>query len=361
MDPTILLCLGLIHIAGMAMMIVICWCSHAMKERQKIHFTVVFSAILLLIAIQTVILFLDGWPHVCRPLRGALYFLNFLMVPLIPLLFAEAMSGFQQSRIFFMIYGIYGLFLLLSSSSGLIYDLSGETSHRYGQGYWVFLIVHFVFACHLIRETARFWTVYRNSSRVIAGCLLVFLLTGNCLQVVLSTAFLSWVCVCFSSVLFFIYCADIWTQVDALTGLLNHSTYLRKIEDLSPGTYLILFDVDRFKAINDTFGHLVGDQCLIHIAKIIRTVYSPFGSCYRIGGDEFAAIVSRKNFNPQEKEVKFRHFISQLCQAVIGMTTVSVGCARYEAGMTVQELINQADQNMYRQKKAQSDSLSIDH
>ena len=50
---------------------------------------------------------------------------------------------------------------------------------------------------------------------------------------------------------------------------------------------LIVFDLDNFKYINDTYGHQAGDQCLKVIAECLKKAYSRYGNCYRIGGDEF--------------------------------------------------------------------------
>ena len=53
---------------------------------------------------------------------------------------------------------------------------------------------------------------------------------------------------------------------------------------------VFLFDVDAFKAINDTYGHQYGDECLHTIAAAIRETFSSVGLCYRIGGDEFCVL-----------------------------------------------------------------------
>lgn len=57
------------------------------------------------------------------------------------------------------------------------------------------------------------------------------------------------------------------------------------------GGYLCLFDVDKFKNINDTFGHLLGDEVLMKVVKILKSqIPVDKGKVYRFGGDEFAVI-----------------------------------------------------------------------
>ena len=64
---------------------------------------------------------------------------------------------------------------------------------------------------------------------------------------------------------------------------------------------LIIFDVNYFKVINDTYGHSFGDEILKVIGKIIKKTYSQYGRCYRIGGDEFAVIIEEEGFSDIEK------------------------------------------------------------
>ncbi len=56
---------------------------------------------------------------------------------------------------------------------------------------------------------------------------------------------------------------------------------------------LIVFDVNDFKLINDTYGHSEGDRILTEVAKILKEYYQEYGRVYRIGGDEFAAIIEK--------------------------------------------------------------------
>ena len=83
---------------------------------------------------------------------------------------------------------------------------------------------------------------------------------------------------------------------DALTGIYNRTAYNKHVSDISEsnivsGLGIILFDVDDFKMINDTQGHLAGDAALKLVAETLTLVFPhPQNSVYRIGGDEFAVI-----------------------------------------------------------------------
>jgi len=87
--------------------------------------------------------------------------------------------------------------------------------------------------------------------------------------------------------------------IDDLTGLNNRTAYNKHVSEIekkneTKGLGIMVFDVDNFKEINDTKGHLAGDSVLKHVAKALLTVFSSSQySVYRIGGDEFA-VLSKK-------------------------------------------------------------------
>jgi diguanylate cyclase (GGDEF)-like protein len=84
-------------------------------------------------------------------------------------------------------------------------------------------------------------------------------------------------------------------RTDSLTGLLNRRAFER-LDILREGDGLLIADIDRFKPINDTFGHQTGDKVLRHAANIMREAMTAYGSTeiYRIGGEEFAIVVQAR-------------------------------------------------------------------
>lgn len=86
---------------------------------------------------------------------------------------------------------------------------------------------------------------------------MIFLLIETIIQVTLPDLHVTWLCVTLLSVLYFIYCSEMWNQLDALTGLLNQNSYLNRTAEMRRhGGVLVVFDVDDFKQINDRYGHL---------------------------------------------------------------------------------------------------------
>ena len=96
--------------------------------------------------------------------------------------------------------------------------------------------------------------------------------------------------------MFIVYYSDLSLKVDALTLLLNRKSYEHRLKKLDYKTAIIIFDANDFKSINDTYGHQHGDKILQIIANTIVETYGKYAHCYRIGGDEFCAILKNGMF-----------------------------------------------------------------
>ena len=146
------------------------------------------------------------------------------------------------------------------------------------------------------------------------------------------------------------------SQVDGLTGLYNAVTTKEHIiknintNDQDKVDAMILMDCDEFKEINDTFGHLVGDQILEHIAKNLELIFRNADIIGRMGGDEFCIYI--KDITSIDFiEVKYQQ-LSNLINEGIGDVNVSVsmGVALLDKKKTYEDLFKQADDALYQAK-----------
>jgi diguanylate cyclase (GGDEF)-like protein len=125
---------------------------------------------------------------------------------------------------------------------------------------------------------------------------------------------------------------------------------------------LLLFDCDHFKAINDTYGHQVGDKVLQAIASALHEALRAADRLYRLGGDEFATILPDADAHRAEAVAErcIEHVLGQDFRQ-FGMsepTTISIGIALSEGeGMTLHELLRRADLAMYTSKRPGSRKL----
>ncbi|GAA1481254.1 GGDEF domain-containing protein [Gordonia sinesedis] len=153
-------------------------------------------------------------------------------------------------------------------------------------------------------------------------------------------------------------------QQDPLTGLYNRrSLYELAVTELRRRKSAVLvaavIDVDRFKGINDRYGHSVGDAVIIAVSRHLTTVIGPTDLLGRIGGDEFAVIAFRDSLDEVPIFADRLHDV----QDAIGYTyTLSIGVASQlpaHSMSTLDVLLRRADAAMYRAKTSGGGRLHL--
>ncbi len=143
---------------------------------------------------------------------------------------------------------------------------------------------------------------------------------------------------------------------DALTGLLNRQAFehlKEKLKEATKPVTFMLLDVDVFKAINDNYGHEMGDQALIKVANLLEENFRKDDYVIRIGGDEFAVIMEKAGSDEKEtisSKIEKINEILQNPQDDFPKYSLSVGVAFSEQGYK-DELFRQADEALYCTKK----------
>ena len=145
---------------------------------------------------------------------------------------------------------------------------------------------------------------------------------------------------------------------DGLTKLYNRGTLDDKLEELAKSNKMnniVMIDCDNFKAINDNFGHRVGDQALVEIALLIQREFGE--DCFRYGGDEFVIITT---FTISTVIDSIKQINSELKQ-LFGRVPVSISAGIYqlETGTSVENIISCADKALYIAKNTKKGSTFI--
>jgi len=157
---------------------------------------------------------------------------------------------------------------------------------------------------------------------------------------------------------------------DGLTGLANRRSFdevLRKATEEFDAPCLLMCDIDHFKRLNDTWGHLIGDQVIRFIAATLRQ-YAPEGATVaRYGGEEFAIIFPSSDANRAlsaassiHQAVRSRQLTRRSTNEVIGAVTISIGIAQHRNGERAQDLIERADACLYASKRGGRDRITTD-
>jgi diguanylate cyclase (GGDEF)-like protein len=142
----------------------------------------------------------------------------------------------------------------------------------------------------------------------------------------------------------------------ALEKDLNEILKVGKSKDLDLA--LIVLDLDHFKEINDTYGHLVGDFILKKVVEIVKRIIRKEYKIYRIGGDEFAIFMNRTNIKGAEKVTnRIMETISKTKMKYkdnLIKVTVSIGITMHKKGDTIETILKRADKAVFEAKKNQN-------
>ena len=158
-------------------------------------------------------------------------------------------------------------------------------------------------------------------------------------------------------------------QLDPLTGLYNKRTCMEKIRSLIAENADTMFticmiDLDNFKTLNDTYGHLFGDRVLMVVADTMREVLGNRGIAGRFGGDEFFIVIDSALDEQEVRQILFtirkniRWFFENSEDQIL--VTLSVGAAAYpKDGQTLDQLMAMADRALYIAKEKGKDRYII--
>lgn len=157
-------------------------------------------------------------------------------------------------------------------------------------------------------------------------------------------------------------------ETDAMTGLLNRQAGIEKIKhclDNKKKGMLCLFDVDKFKSVNDNFGHQAGDDVILAVAETMRKAFRENDILLRLGGDEFIVYVSGVSTEEIGMQVisRFFEFLNKVKLEKIPdyKISISLGAAFYkgEESVSVDELYSRADSSTYQSKHIEGKSFTF--
>ncbi len=154
-------------------------------------------------------------------------------------------------------------------------------------------------------------------------------------------------------------------MTDPLTGLNNRRAFDRIISEVIDGGTtsvhshsLLMLDVDHFKRVNDTYGHVFGDKVLRSIAHVLQSKVKGADSVARFGGEEFAVLLPKTGAKGAEvvaeqiREAVEKGRIRDPGKGIeVGKITISIGVALYRVGDTAESFIERADRALYQSKK----------
>ena len=160
------------------------------------------------------------------------------------------------------------------------------------------------------------------------------------------------------------------SNIDPLTKLYNKRALLKDIENIlnygkekSLNLSLIIFDLDDFKLVNDTYGHIAGDKTLIYVGKVLKNALRSEVKTYRFGGEEFVILLNRietsEAKNIAERILKTIEESKLIYKNNTIQITISGGITAHIANDSPDSIIERADKALYKAKRLGKNRIEI--
>lgn len=154
---------------------------------------------------------------------------------------------------------------------------------------------------------------------------------------------------------------------DVLTGTFNRNVFHELTDEtealtagLATGCVVAMYDIDKFKSVNDTYGHASGDKVLIAVSETFRTHLMPGEYLIRWGGEEFVLLLHGELAGSRERLEQMRRAVEDMTLSE-GKITVSIGATDYQSGESYQEAVGRADQALYVAKNSGRNQVKLWH
>ena len=240
--------------------------------------------------------------------------------------------------------------------TGIIFDISKENVYTRGPMnfiLYIFVFVYYIESIYTVHKAkydsilVEFFPIYY----FIIPCMIGTMIQGFFFGV--STI---WLCVAIAFIIVYIEIQISISFIDNLSGLYNRkymNHYLNKLQNDKPKhVYGFLMDINDFKAINDTYGHLKGDYALIQFGKILQHSIDKDSVAIRMGGDEFVIFAKLKSDEEAlalKKQIKYNVRQFNLKSKEPFHLSFSIGIAKYN-GKNIDAFLSAMDDSMYEAK-----------
>lgn len=288
-------------------------------------------------------------------------FLEQTLVPIMPVLFSKYIfetklkkNIFRSAIVKFLeAYVVLETVFLFWGEKIFIVDSSNTYYHA--ELYHIYTMAFIITAIYMQINALEFSKTYQNENLIQLIIIGLFSTVGISIQFINPEIKTCWLTIAIVGCFYYIYYNGTIQFIDRLTGLLNQRSYYAFLENNTDTDFiLIICDVNNFKNINDQLGHIVGDQILSEIGKLLKNEYGKYGKCYRIGGDEFAIIIQNVNEDLPKIKLDFdkelmerKKQIEQLPSIAMGYSVYRANCKNMRDIHSVQE---EVDLNMYKMK-----------
>lgn len=326
--------------------------SSTLSTSRKKVFHLLFSTIAVAAVCEWLGICLQGTGESTRTLHIIVKAVELSIAPAIALFVAWIIER-RRARVLYALLLVHAAIECLSGVFGFIYYVDSESNYVHAAFYWVYVAAYLMTIVYCIYIVLRNVRKYQYSGISYFLATVGLMLLGIVIQLLQSQLRVVYFTLALASMMLYVFTLEMIHQTDELTELVNRRGFENCIAHIEERCVIIFFDVDRFKRVNDSYGHAFGDMALSTIGKAIRGQYAKYGKCFRYGGDEFCVILNRGLDTVEELNGRFLRTMEQLMKKEPRLPGVSIGYAYFDPeSSNVEDTVAEADQMMYQQKQS---------
>lgn len=325
--------------------------SWTLTRKKKTLFHLLFSAIAISAFCEWMGVYLQGSGSSTRILHILVKAVELSVAPFIGVLIASVIEE-KRKRLVWIILGVHAVVEWISGIGGFIYYVDTDSRYGHGEFYWIYILAYLFAILYAI------FVIIRNIRKYQYGGILYFLLVaafmigGIIIQSIDSELKVDYVVMSLSATMLYIFTLEMIQQTDEISELINRRGYENYISHLDERSVVIFFDMDKFKDVNDRYGHDVGDMCIGKTGRAIKKIYSHYGKCFRFGGDEFCVVLTKNIEGLERLNQNFLNEMEQKRQQETRLPYISIGYSFFDPKQgNIEDVVKEADQEMYQYKQ----------
>lgn len=300
------------------------------------------------------------------------YFLSTTLMCYFWFVYFEHMQGSpfvenrRRVRIASCLVWVMGILVIVNFFTGILFYVDGNGDYHRGP---LFLIQYFISYIYVFITCARaFIGIFDQNKKIMRPTLIKLALfplapaIAGIVQFIYPNLPLACATLSLAILLLYMHSMDQVIAVDPLTKLGNRKHFLHRYEqwlenENSDSMYLMMIDANKFKSINDTYGHIEGDAALVRISESMRMACAQSrkkSSCIRFGGDEFLIMVWTSDVSEVQKiGENVKGILKELNDEanVPYDLTVCIGISKADKTRDIKDIIEEADKRLYEEKR----------
>lgn len=325
--------------------------------KTKAYIAVIILTVIVIIAeLSTSVLDLLGAtfriPNIIANIVG--FSLSTCIPVLLAMVFDEKLYG--KLKCICMPIALNFVLLISSAWTGWIFFISMDNQYTRGPLFGIYIITYLCGLVVLMISNHHQLLQFQDTERAFLMMLYAIFFIGTTVQILFPFIHSTWHCITLVLVMYYLFQRELQFKYDIVAEVLNRQAFDKKLKAISATDHsgIILFDLDGFKKINDTYGHAKGDYYLKTAAGIIKNSFKDIGQCYRIGGDEFCVLAQNTSEGAIHECINLMlQSLKKAREADTIMPIISYGYSIYSKGEQRDILLSfqEADKKMYTCKK----------